>query len=294
MKKNIFIAFMALGIIFVACDNDDDEVVSITKNLTLSIDGLENLGSDFVYEGWIMVNNKPQTTGRFSVDDQGELSQSIFLLNKVDLAIATAFIVTIEPASGDDPAPSNVHILAGDFSGNTGNLTIDHGAAIGNDFSTAAGSYILATPTDGPMNNENSGIWFLSIESMSPVAGLILPILPDGWVYEGWAVIDGVPVTTGTFSMNTGVDAFDGYSSTLNDGPPFPGEDFIMNAPSGLTFPTDLAGGKAVISIEPVPDTNSKPFLLKPLVGTIPTNAIDHTTYTIEKNLNFPTGSVSR
>lgn len=291
MKNFIFIAFMALGTIFVACDDDE---VSTTNNLSLSIDGLENLGSDYVYEGWILVNNIPQTTGRFSVDNQGKLSQSNFLLDKIDLAAASTFILTIEPASDDDPSPSSVHILAGDFTGNTGNLKIDHEAAIGNNFSTAAGSYILATPTDGPMNNENSGIWFLAIESMSPVAGLKLPILPDGWIYEGWAVIDGVPVTTGTFSMASGKDAFDAYSSTLNEGPPFPGEDFLMSAPDGVTFPTDLAGGKAVISIEPVPDTNSNPFLLKPLVGDIPLDAIDHTTYTLVKNLSFPTGTVSR
>ncbi|PCH72677.1 MAG: hypothetical protein COB98_11605 [Flavobacteriaceae bacterium] len=292
MKKFIFIAAMAFGLLFVACD--DDEIVSTTKELSLSIDGLENLGSDYVYEGWIVVNKKPKTTGRFSVDDKGKLSQSTFTVNKADLAVASTFILTIEPASGDDPAPSNVHILAGDFSGTSGNLTIDHGAALGNDFSTVAGSYILATPTDGSNNNENSGIWFLSIESKSPKAGLILPVLPDGWIYEGWVVIDGVAVTTGTFSMNTGVDNFDGFSSTLNDGPPFPGEDFIINAPSGLSFPTDLAGGKTVISIEPVPDNNTKPFLLKPLVGDIPTNAKDHITYSIGKNLNFPTGTVSR
>ncbi|MBL4746047.1 MAG: anti-sigma factor [Flavobacteriaceae bacterium] len=292
MKKIIFIAIMALGIIFVACD--DDDVVMTTKNLTLSIDGLENLGSAYVYEGWIIVDNKPQSTGRFSVDDEGKLSRELFVINKIELAVATAFILTIEPALGDDPAPSSVHLLAGNFSGNTGNLTIDHGLAIGNDFNTAAGSYILATPTDGSMNNENSGIWFLSIESMSPVAGLMLPLLPDGWVYEGWAVIDGVPVSTGTFSMNTGKDSFDGYSSQMYEGPPFPGEDFLMNPPDGLTFPTDLAGGKAVISIEPVPDTNPGPFLLKPLVGMIPTDAEDHKSYLLGKNLNFPVGTVSR
>lgn len=286
-------AFMALGIIFVACDDDDDVEIT-TKSITLAIEGLENLGSDYVYEGWIMVNNKPQTTGRFRVDDQGMLDQTTFTLDKSDLEIATAFILTIEPTIGDDPTPSDVHILAGDFSGNTGNLTISHGAAIGNDFSTASGKYILATPTDGSMNNEKSGIWFLSLESMSPVAGLILPTLPDGWVYEGWAVIDGIPVTTGTFLNNTGADSFDDYSSTLNDGPPFPGEDFIMNPPTGLTFPTNISGGKVVISIEPVPDNSPNPFLLKPLVSDIPITASDHTTYTIAKNLNFPTGIVSR
>ena len=78
------------------------------------------------------------------------------------------------------------------------------------------------------------------------------------------------------------------------DGPPFPGEDYLVNAPSGLSFPTDLAGGKAVISIEPVPDNSDAPFLLKPLVGDIASDAMDHTTYSLGQNLNFPTGTVSR
>jgi hypothetical protein len=77
-------------------------------------------------------------------------------------------------------------------------------------------------------------------------------------------------------------------------GPPFPGEDFLVNAPAGLTFPTNLAGGMAVISIEPVPDNSTAPFLLKPLVAPIPANAIDHTDYQMNQNLVFPTGTVTR
>jgi hypothetical protein len=78
-------------------------------------------------------------------------------------------------------------------------------------------------------------------------------------------------------------------------GPPFPGEDFLFNAPAGLTFPTDLMGGVAVISIEPSPDNSADPFTLKPLVGNIPIGAIDHKTYMMNSNLSsFPTGTVSK
>lgn len=108
-----------------------------------------------------------------------------------DVESATTFILTIEPTVGDDPAPSNVHLLAGDFVGNIGQLTIDHAAALGNNFSSTSGSYILATPTDGAMTNENSGIWFLDLSSGSPSVGLSLPTLPPGWKYEGWAVSEG-------------------------------------------------------------------------------------------------------
>lgn len=34
--------------------------------------------------------------------------------------------------------------------------------------------------------------------------------------------------------------------------------------------------------------------LLKSLVANIPQNAIDHTTYALTKNLNFPSGSIAR
>ena len=112
-------------------------------------------------------------------------------------------------------------------------------------------------------------------------------------IYEGWAVIDGVPVSTGTFST---VDAADNSAtfSGSKAGPPFPGEDFLINAPGMLTFPTDLKGGKAVISVEPVPDNSPMPFALKPLVGDISDMAADHTAYDMNQNLSFPTGEATR
>lgn len=291
-KIKVLFSLLVLGLAFASCDDSDD--TPNFKNLTLNISGLEDLGDDYVYEGWIIVNGSPITTGRFNVDGTGTLSETSFKLDYEALTAASTFVLTIEPAVGDDPAPSDVHILAGDFDGNSGSLSISHEAALGNDFSSVAGDYILATPTDGAMNNENSGLWFLSLASGSPAVGLTLPTLPAGWKYEGWAVIDGTPVTTGTFTNVMAADDFDGFSSTMNPGPPFPGEDFIINAPSGLTFPTDLAGGTAVISIEPDPDNSPNPFLLKPLVGSISPSAVDHLTYSMGQNLSFPTGTVSR
>lgn len=285
-----FLAIFIVAFSVTFCSDDDEPT---TKNLTLNISGLENLGDDYEYEGWIIVDGAAITTGKFTVNDNGALSQTSFNLDIEELEMASTFVLTIEPVVGDVPAPSDVHILAGDFAGDSGQLTISHGAALGNDFSTSAGKYILATPTDGTDNNENSGLWFLEITASGAAAGLDLPTLPAGWKYEGWAVIDGVPVTSGTFTSVTGADEFDGFSGTM-DGPPFPGEDYLINAPSGLTFPTDLAGGTAVISIEPDPDNSPNPFLLKPLVGDIPVAAIDHTTYSMGQNLSFPTGTVSR
>jgi hypothetical protein len=210
-----------------------------------------------------------------------------------DLQAATKFILTIEPSPDSDPSPASTHYLAGDFISGTAPLTVGDAAALGDDFSASEGVYILATPTNGGDTNENSGIWFLDLSSGDPAQGLFLPTLPEGWQYEGWAVIDGIPVTTGTFLDPADFDDADPYSGQM-PGPPFPGEDFLVNAPTGLTFPTDLAGGAGVISIEPDPDNSVAPFTLKPLVGDIPSDATDHTTYDMNNNASaFPAGTAS-
>lgn len=259
----------------------------------LNLDGLEELGDDFVYEGWIIVDGNPVSTGVFS----SIASPQLFTVGSSDLALATKFVLSIEPAIDSDLGPAATKILVGDFSGDSAILS----SAIVGDFTASTGAYILATPTDGPDTNENSGIWFLDPTGGTPVAGLHLPQLADGWKYEGWTVIDGVPVSTGTFTNVAGTDDNDMFSGPIAlpspNGPDgfFPGEDFLVNAPNGLTFPTNLAGGTAVISVEPYPDNSSNPFALKPLVGQIPGDAIDHTLYTMNQNLgSLPTGSVTR
>ena len=263
--------------------------------LNLDINGLQDLGSNYQYEGWLIVSGMPVTTGTFTVDVNGVLSQTTFSVNTSDLINATTFVLTIEPIPDPDPDPSSTHILGGNFIDYDAPLSVGHPAALGDDYSGIDGKYILATPTNGPMTDELSGIWFLDLSSGSPEVGLTIPTLPAGWKYEGWTVISGTPVTTGTFTAVDMVDDADPYSGP-DPGPPFPGEDFLVNAPPGLTFPTDLSGMTGVISIEPDPDNSTAPFLLKPLVGGIPSNAMDHVTYMMGSNVSnsFPTGTAMR
>ncbi|AWW00210.1 anti-sigma factor [Arcticibacterium luteifluviistationis] len=286
--KTFALAFMALA--FTACDNDDEPVAQ-NGALTLNIQGLEDLGSEAVYEGWLITPSGPVSTGIFTVNGSGALSQSQFSLDQEILDAGSTFVLTIEPANDADPAPSKIHILAGDFSSTSADLNISHAAALGNDFSTAAGQFILATPSTETMDDETSGIWWL--DPSGPTATLTLPTLPEGWVYEGWAVINGTPVSSGTFTSISGADSgepFKGAGGT----PPFPGEDFVANAPSGMTFPTNLQGGAGVISIEPFPDNSPAPFTLKPLVGQIAADAPVHSLLDMGQNLSFPTGTVSK
>ena len=298
MKTNLFSALwlIAFSLFVVSCNDDDhNEVPEPKGTLTLSISNLMQLESDEMYEGWIIVNGSPVSTGLFTVDADGKLSQSKFEVEKADLDAATDFILSIEPYPDNDPAPSAIKILGGGFSGSKAEVTAAHGAALGNDFSNIDGKFILATPTTATTDDELSGVWFLDLASGMPSTGLTLPTLPEGWVYEGWAVIGGMPITTGTF---TSVDMSDdnGPFSGPDAGPPFPGEDFIQNAPAGLTFPTDLTGGTFVISIEPSPDNSPAPFVFKPLVGMAPSPAMDHYTYAMSSNVmaSFPKGKVTR
>lgn len=279
--------FFAAAVTLTSCTKDEK------GNFTVNITGLEDLGGNYAYEGWLIVDGSAKSAGIFTVDANGNMSANSFEVDKDYIEGASAYVLTIEPSPDSDPAPSSTHILAGDFNGGSATLSIDHGSALGDDFTSAAGTYILATPTDGMNNNENSGIWFLD-PAAGPGAGLTLPTLPDGWVYEGWAVINGTPVSTGTFTDVAAADNGAPFSGMMA-GPAFPGEDFVANAPSGLMFPTDLAGGTAVISIEPSPDNSTAPFALKPLVGMIDANAVDHTPYTMGNNASAaPTGTVSK
>lgn len=284
--KKIALLILGMAVVVTSCKKNQQKTISV------NISGLENLGSDFVYEGWMIFEENPVSTGTFTVNDMGTMSKTDFDVDKEVAESGSKFVLTIEPANDTDPKPSNVHLVAGDMSGGTATLNVTNGAALGDDYSSAMGTYILATPTDGPMTNETSGVWFLD-PTGAPDASLTLPTLPSGWIYEGWAVIDGTPISTGKFT-DTGIADNDApYSGTLA-GPPFPGEDFIVSAPTGLTFPTDLSDGKIVISIEPVPDNSTAPFLLKPLVGTVPSAAVSGTNYTMDQNLSsLPTGSVT-
>jgi hypothetical protein len=291
---------LALLAITVGCSDDDSTSPQTMTTLELSFQGVDPLSNGYHFEGWAIVDGNAISTGKFNVNTAGQvvdlngnvLPNGEFETGE-DLSTASAIVITIEPDGDTDTNPADTHYLAGDVGAAGANLSVAHAAGLGDAFTSASGDYILATPTNGSDTNENSGIWFLDLSSGSPAEGLILPDLPAGWEYEGWAVINGVPVTTGKFTSTVAVDFSAPYSGSM-EGPPFPGEDFLMNAPSGLVFPTDIAGGTAVISIEPEPDDDSSPFTLKPLAGMIPSNATDHLTYSMDNNaMNFPSGSAS-
>ncbi len=301
MFKKLIIGILAIGFVAVSCSDDDDSVVSTESNLTLNLSGLEALGTGFVYEGWIIVPGEtlPVSTGTFT----SITFPQTFSVNAAQLASATAFVLTIEPAGETGEAalmPAETKLLRGEFG--TGNTATVGLGPVG-DFTDVSGSFFLRAPTDedvpgGAPNNMNDqyGVWF-GTPGMPPVANPALPTLA-GWKYEGWVVTDNGPISTGTFSMSAGADdnAGDpnGFSETTFNGPPLPGEDFFRNAPDGVTFPLDVRGRTVVISIEPDPDDSPAPFVLKPLVGVAGMDTAP-VSYNFElKTDSFPSGNVTR
>jgi hypothetical protein len=255
------------------------------NTVTFSLSGVEDVSPAHL-EGWAIFGDEKVSTGKFDVGDS-----LIFTLER-DLRDVDMFVITIEPEGDMDADPSGIVLLSGPVMDGRADLSFPV------DLSTVDGTYILATPTDGADTNELSGIWFLQLPG-PPTAGLLLPDLGAGWVYEGWVVNMGTPLTSGRFISAEGVDLFDGYSS-MEAGPPFPGEDYLVNAPMGLMFPIDLSDGEslAVISIEPdlggIDPTGDAPFVVKPLVGMIPQGAEDHVNYSMDQNLaSIPSGTVT-
>lgn len=241
----------------IGCSDSDTVVSTATPQATLSLafSALDDLGADFVYEGWLLVGDTPVSTGRFSstTDDQQMASVA-------NAEAATKYILTIEPRVGDDPAPADTHVLAGDIIDSAATLSIFDPAALGTDFVDSTGSFILATPTQ-PTSGHEQGLWWLSIDVAGvAVAGLNLPVLPPGWVYEGWVADAAGPVSTGTFTDVAAADSdAGGPAAGLEPTPAFPGQDFVEPV-------RVITGMAAVISVEPSPDNSPAPFGIKPLI----------------------------
>lgn len=250
--------------------------------LALELDGLEPMRGQH-YEGWNIIDGKPYTTGRFSISRDG----GVYLVNADGKKLArigkdnrakfklaerhsrsTLFVLTIEPNGDEDDGPSSVHVLGGKYTSGKAELTVDHGSALGNDFSGADGSFILAAPTG---DEANQGLWFVD-----PAAGngsLVLPTLPAGWAYEGWIVNtrNDRKFSTGLFQKVTGPDS-DGAGRLAGplklSFPPVPGQDIVRSK-----VVLDDGIHAAVITIEPYPDFDPAPYVLKVLKREISSGA---------------------
>jgi hypothetical protein len=191
---------------------------------------------------------------------------------------------------------SYCQILGGEMTAGQATLTMDSWVAMGVGFGDVSGRYMLATPTDSLSDNEKSGVWFVDNSTGLSQSGLVLPELPSGWEYEGWVDINGTYLSTGKFMSTVAADDSNSYGGEWSS-PAFPGEDLLFNAPSGLSFPTDLAGTSLIITLEPWDEYDvdqEAPFYLKLLEADVPVSAAGQTTYYMSPVAGqFPGGTAS-
>lgn len=282
-----------------ACEEDvSPGPIPPSGNMVINLSNLEVLPDGYAYEGWIVVNGEVNSTGQFNVNADGEVKNLTLPVESALLESASRFILSVESTTDGDPAPSAVKILSGDFSQYEAILSTNGEQSIGIDFENddINGKYLINAPTTASVEDDTSGIWFIDNSGGSAVAGLNLPTLNAGWQYEGWVIIGGQLLSTGTFINPNASDGSCEYCGPLS-APNFPGEDFITNAPDGLSFPTLLTDESVVISIEPNPDYSDAPSNLKLLESIIPSveNIEIGTSYDMNSiDVAVPTGNVKR
>lgn len=269
------------------CGGDDNLLgPKGTSSVNLTLNGLEPLPDGLVYRGWVVGGEPDSYYGvpliTFNVGPEGVLVDP-----EADTVLAGPFRVEVHPdeilaigvslelSSQLSAYSSFTFLLGGDLVGGSAALSVENWLAMGASMADAQGRFILSTPTDVNPENELSGIWFMDSSGSSPAPGLSLPEAPTGWLYEGWATVDGQPVSTGKFVSPDGEDGGNPYSGPTN-APPFPGEDFLSDAPAGVTFPTDLSGGTVFVTLEPWDTWDvepADPFFLRVLEGQVPAGA---------------------
>lgn len=297
MKKYLITAFSILLISLTGCDYFENSDTLNSASLEVNITGLPVLPDTMTFVAWYD-NDKsdfdPIKVFAMDADANGAIN---FKSEQPmgHLIDAQSFILSIErEAVLNDSgfAPSSRVVLSGRFK--TGNCTLDLGEAA-DQLNNASALFTLSTPTNGPGTDELSGVWFIDSlgTAPTPVAGLKLPVLYNGWRYEGWVEINGTLVSTGRFTDPEAADLFDDYSSTTA-GYPFPGEDFLQNAPAGLTFPTDLSGQKVFISLERNDGLTSGTTPLVVLFSaTVQSAAQDGVSYTMQRTTNSIPGGTA-
>lgn len=230
--------------------------------------------------------------GRFVLLDQDRIADTsgrvianaLFRLPGAVTSLRGAEIRVVELERGRQPF--SLEYVSGAFNGDRAIVTYFEA-----DEAVPSGSFMLGTPTDGDQTiNERSGLWFGNYQT--GLADLRLPALRPGWVYEGWAIIDGQPLTTGRFRQASSRDLFSGFSARAVTAPAMPGEDFLLDPPvlvfPNLSFPVDLAGDVVQVSIEPdvngVDPTGQGPFGFTILSSDVPRRADPAIPYDLESS----------
>jgi hypothetical protein len=274
--------------------------------VTLDLQGFEPLDGGLLYQAWaIQELGGTHYVGEpfllFNVDRSGHLLDPVDsttirgpVLGPLPKEELFGIAISIEFTQGEFVASSFSYLVGGKVEKGVAELELGHWTGMASDLSGMSGSFLLATLTDPDRAGEAAGVWFLDSSGSVPTPGLNLPDAQDGWDYEGWVVVGTDTLSTGKFSFAGGPDEGDRYCGG-DPGPAFPGEDFLLNPPTGLTFPMDLRGAEVFVTLEPWERWDVRPespFFVRLLQAQIPQFAQPGQAYPMESLLHsLPKGT---
>ena len=244
-----------------------------------------------IYSAWLRLEKGDRVgIGTFNVNSNGQpIDQQGSVIDRFtaseSLFSAISILIAIEPTGDIGDAPSEFVILQGPFIDGIATLVVPFPAGI----QEASGSYRVFTPTDGPNTNEGSGVWAINANGQPTMT---LADINNIYMFEHFMVINGIPVTMGRFKTADTRDLRDPWSGPLiSEAPDVPGEDFLANAPAGLTFPADLSGSQLLVTLEALYGDRVEPSQLVVLEGTLPQVVGGEIIQLTNQTANFPTGT---
>lgn len=298
MKRLTLPLILATLFLATGCDSSSSSLPDAPKvQMQIDTDNLIPLAEGFIYKGWAKVGELYYATSGFNVTQTGQFLTEVgafrdksFVL-AADISGADIVMISIEGKRGGGAEPSGSVVLAADVTSGAITLSISHSAALGAQFAGQTGQFTVMTPSDVDPSNETNGVWFVTGSGDNLEAALSLPPLPQGWAYEGWVESGGVLLSTGRFTSNSGNDLASPFS--FPDVPLFPGEDFLINAPSGVTFPFDVSGATVTITAEPQPDDTPLPYGIRVLRGQIPASVQGGTVHQLSGENVAPSATIT-
>jgi len=289
MKQILFLLIVLLLLISSCKKNEllpeEDQISAVT----ISLNGVNDPGSGYWYRAWLVMGSEYQNIGVFSDKDSDPVVLSNAHVNLGYLQKAQGIIITISDTNATVPdfsAPRGPRILGAELTANQSQLSVGNEYLLDSKFQFSEGYYSIETPTDSTQQDGHSGIWFVKHDSTMVNPGLTLPELTGGWKYEGWVVAEGETLSTGAFTSPIGMDESGQYSDSTASALSYPGEDFLLNSPAGVSFPLDLSGKEVFITLSPpYPSAGNEPYKLKLFTANVPAQVTAKHSYQMENNI---------
>lgn len=296
---------LLLGLTIALFSCTETDILDESGKMEVSDFNLPELPNGYFYEAWLLVDGSYVSVGKITNDS---LYNDIARFDKIeagDLALAQAFAITVENASG---APSDFVLLTGEFIGNTADLNTTN--SVSNGIQSLAnrisGSYTIQNasvpPADAGFFGVN-GIWFFKGNDTKEAT---LNLDYRELNYQAWLIKNQ---DNFNWNLNMGVIQSDSIADNWRNFipqpytaqiPQFPGEDFLQQPSVGTVypegfFPADVRGAKVVIT--PIlKNYNSPdiPFPIYLLEGHIPNDATKDAFQTYELQVNTTYGAKAK